>query len=322
MDPLLGAGQALLLLSRRQPLAAVAREVCAARSTVQDWRRRFSRYGEAGLVPERRGRSEYTVTEALCGRLLALVQRLPGEWGYLRSRWTSEMLARQLNEKFALGIHASTVRRLLPRLGVVWRRARPTLCIKDPQKAAKMSAIHQALRHASAQQPVFYVDEVDIDLNPRICPGWTLKGRQHAVPTPGQNQKRYLAGALNVRTGKLVWVEREKKNAFLFIRLLAAIRKRYKRAKIITVIADNYRIHKGEVARCFLSCNTRFKVLFQPVYHPWVDKIELVWKQLHDTITRNHRFATMATLMAAVRQFMNNLTPGTTMALFKWVEGI
>jgi transposase len=313
---------ALLLLNRKKPLSVVAREVCAARSTVQDWRRRYIEYGEAGLVPERRGRTDYTVNETVCCRLLELIKILPGDFGFLRSRWTSQMLACQLNEEFALRIHASTVRRLLPKLGIVWRRARPTLCIKDPQKAAKMAAIQVALKQASARQPVFYVDEADVDLNPRIGHGWTLKGKQYAVPTPGQNQKRYLAGALNVQTGKIVWVEGEKKNAFLFIRLLAEIRKRYKRAKRITVIADNYKIHKGEIARCFLSWNSKFKILFQPVYHPWVNKIELVWKQLHDTITRNHRFTTMAALMAAVRQFLNNLTPGVTMALLRRVEGI
>ncbi len=205
---------------------------------------------------------------------------------------------------------------------MVWRRARPTLCIKDPQTAAKMQAIHAALRQASAQQPVFYVDEADVDLNPRIGPGWTLKGQQTAVPTPGRNQKRYLAGALNVQTGKVVWVQAEKKNSFLFIRLLAEIQKRYKPAKKITVIADNYRIHKSEVTRRFLSCNTKFSIVFQPVYHPWVNKIELVWKRLHDTITRNHRFPTLSALMMAVRQFMNSLRPGITIALLKRVEGI
>ena len=40
-----------------------------------------------------------------------------------------------------------------------------------------------------------FVDEVDIHLNPKIGPDWMLRGQQKTVPTPGQNQKRYLAGA-------------------------------------------------------------------------------------------------------------------------------
>ena len=82
---------------------------------------------------------------------------------------------------------------------------------------------------------MFYVDEADVDLNPRIGHAWMPKGQQAAIPTPGKNQKRYLAGALNSLTGQVVWVADEKKNSFLFVRLLAALRKTYRRAKQITL---------------------------------------------------------------------------------------
>jgi len=153
------------------------------------------------------------------------------------------------------------------------------------------------------------VDEVDVDLNPRIGNGWMMKGQQTAIPTPGKNQKRYLAGALNADTGNVVWVEWKKKNSELFIGLLAELRKRYRQAKKIILIADNYVIHKSAVTKCFLKHNRKFKILFQPVYHPWVNKIELLWKQLHDTVTRNHRYSTMNKLMRAVHLFMKVASP-------------
>ena len=49
---------------------------------------------------------------------------------------------------------------------------------------------------------VFYVDEADVDLNPRIGSGWMRRGQQTAVPTPGQNQKHYIGGALHAHTGQ------------------------------------------------------------------------------------------------------------------------
>jgi len=219
------------------------------------------------------------------------------------------MLAEQLWERMKNGIHASTIRRLLPKLGVVWRRARPTLCIRDPKKAQKMKEIDKALKEASAENPVFYVDEVDIDLNPRIGHAWMKRAEQMTVPTPGQNEKRYLAGALNATTGKVVWVEWEKKNSEIFLRLLAELRKCYRQAKRITLIADNYVIHKSAMTQCFLEHNRKFRILFQPVYHPWVNRIERLWKKLHDVVTRNHRYPTMTKLMEAVRIFMNNASP-------------
>ena len=128
-----------------------------------------------------------------------------------------------------------------------------------------------------------------------------------------------MAGALNSSTGQVVWVAEEKKNSFLFIRLLAALRTTYRRAKQITLIVDNYVIHKSAITRCFLSHNPKFKLLFQPVYHPWVNKIELLWKQLHDNVTRNHRYSTIKQLMLAVADFMNQVAPfpGNNTSLMK-----
>lgn len=52
--------------------------------------------------------------------------------------------------------------------GVVWRCAALTLCIRDPHKEEKMAAIHDALEKCSVEEPVFYEDEIDIHLNPKI----------------------------------------------------------------------------------------------------------------------------------------------------------
>lgn len=300
-------------------MSAAAKLLNASRSSIRDWRTRYNRFGESGLVPDLAGRPAETVSDEVCTTLLELIQKEPRDYGYLRSRWTSEMLAEQIDEQLEQPIHASTVRRLLPKLGVVWNRARPTLCIKDPTKARKMRAINKALKNASEKDPVFYVDEVDIDFNPRIGNCWMKKGTQTTIPTPGKNQKQYIAGALNVVSGNVVWVVWEKKNSDIFILLMAELRKRYRRANTITLIADNYIIHKSARTQCFLGCHKKFRILFQPAYHPWVNKIELLWKQLHDNITRNHRYTTMNKLMDAVNTFMVYVSPfpGTSVQLVK-----
>ena len=300
---------AILLLNEGYSVSETARLLHAARSTVYDWKKRFARFGEAGLVPEPAGRPRETVTEEVCACLLELIEKSPRDYGYLRSRWTTEMLAEQLGKALGVSIHASTVRRWMPRLGIRWKRARPTLNIRDPQKGWKMKAIEAALKQASESEPVFYVDEVDIDLNPRIGACWSRKGRQTTVPTPGKNRKRYLAGALNALTGKVLWVEWHRKTSELFILLMAELRKRYRRARKITLILDNYVIHKSAMTRCFLETHPKFQLLFQPAYHPWVNRIERLWKQLHDNITRNHRYPTMEKLMQAVRRFMDAASP-------------
>jgi hypothetical protein len=62
----------------------------------------------------------------------------------------------------------------------------------DPDKKEKLAAIREALADNSVDHPVFYQDEVDIHLNPKIGADWGLRGEQRKVATPGQNKKHYL----------------------------------------------------------------------------------------------------------------------------------
>jgi len=90
----------------------------------------------------------------------------------------------------------------------------------------------------------------------------------------------------------------------LFIHLLYTLKRTYRRARRIVLIVDNYRPHKSDITRRWLRNNPKFRLLFQPTYHPWVNRIERIWKALHDTVTRNHRYQTMGELMTAVRRFL------------------
>src|SRR5262249_51414150 len=133
-----------------------------------------------------------------------------------------------------------------------------------------------------------YEDEVDIHLNPKIGLDWMGYGQQKEELTPGQNKKRYLAGALDVRTGQLHWVEGQKKDSWLFVELLGKLFHYYAKAKAIHVILDNYCIHSSAlVVWGLLEAGGRIKLHFLPPYCPNDNKIERVWEDLHGEVTRN-----------------------------------
>lgn len=302
---------AVLRLSEGANAYQVARQLHAAPSSVYRWARWFREDGVRALMQDARGRRASTVNDELKARVLELIDTPPQTLGYLRSTWSSELLALALRQLHGFRIHASTVRRVLPTLGIVWRRARPTLNRKDPRKAEKLKAIDEALSRCDARTAVFYVDEVDIDLLPRIGFGWRRRGKnaQSAVVTPGQNEKHYVAGALHASTGKLVWVDGFAKNTPLFISLLEAIRARYRGARRIVLVLDNYRIHKADAVQRWLAENPKFELCFQPVYHPWVNQIERLWKAMHDTVTRNHRCKSLPELCKHVAAFFQAAQP-------------
>ena len=313
---------ALLHLDRVGAVAETAACFGAGRSSVYRWVRWFRLADVEGLRSLPCGRPVTTLTHRVVALLIKLVRESPRKYGYIRSRWTSELLAIEVEEQLGVSIHASTVRRILPALGIVYRRARPFLFRRDPHKAERLAAIEEALAATEKGVGVFYVDEVDINLNPKIGLGWRPVGEQELVPTPGQNKKRYLAGALNAHTGKVVWVESARKNSELFIDLLAALKRTYRSLRRIVLILDNVNTHKSRKTTAFLNRNEKFELLFQPTYHPWVNRIERLWKALHDTVTRNHRHSTMDSLMAAVRIFMKAAQPfpGAGQFLAKYAE--
>lgn len=259
---------AMLMLHRGERVSDVARTLCCARSSVGCWINWFTLSGAQGLVSLPAGRGCQWPYEHICALLRQLVKHTPGDFGYQRSRWSTELLAIKINEITGCQLHAGTLRRWLPAAGLVWRRAAPTLRIRDPHKEEKMAAIHNALEKCSAENPVFYEDEVDIHLNPKIGADWQLRGQQKRVVTPGQNEKYYLAGALHSSTGKVCYVGGSSKSSALFISLLKHLKATYRRAKTLTLIVDNYIIHKSRETQHWLKQNPKFRVIYQPVYSP------------------------------------------------------
>ncbi len=117
-----------------------------------------------------------------------------------------------------------------------------------------------------------------------------------------------LAGALNPKTGKLTWVEGDRKNSLLFLDLLyKLVTATYRNARRVHLILDNYGIHDSQQVQLALKSATasRIKLHFLPPYCPDHNRIERTWKDLHDNVTRNHRCAGMEELMAEVRLYLN-----------------
>ncbi|EAA3641313.1 TPA: IS630 family transposase [Salmonella enterica subsp. enterica] len=310
---------AMLMLHQGMTVTDVARLLCAARSSVGRWINWFTLHGVEGLKSLRPGRAPRWPVADILQLLPLLVQRSPKDFGWLSSRWSTELLALVINRLFDVTLHRSTLHRYLRQADMVWRRAAPTLKIKDPHYEEKRLVIDQALAQEQTAHPVFYQDEVDIDLNPKIGADWMPKGQQKRIATPGQNQKHYLAGALHSGTGRVHYVSGSSKSSDLFISLLETLRRTYRRAKTITLVADNYIIHKSRKVERWLEENPKFRLLFLPMYSPWLNPIERLWLSLHETITRNHQCRYMWQLLKQVAQFMNaaSLFPGNQQGLAK-----
>ena len=143
-----------------------------------------------------------------------------------------------------------------------------------------------------------------------------VRGQQAEVETPGNNEKRYLAGSLNWRTGELIATEGlpgEGRSSALFVRHLDDLRRHLRRYRKIHVICDNAVFHIPERCRrvqAYLAeWGHRFELHFLPTYDPSSNPIERVWWHLHEEITRNHTCQTMAELLSLTFAWLESRTP-------------
>ncbi|EDS6440936.1 helix-turn-helix domain-containing protein [Salmonella enterica subsp. VII serovar 1,40:g,z51:--] len=134
---------AMLMLHRGDRVSDVARTLCCARSSVGRWINWFTLSGVAGLKSLPAGRTRRWPFEHIRTLLRELVKHAPGDFGYQRSRWSTELLAIKINEITGCQLHAGTVRRWLPSV----------------YTTNAIGSLNSVIRHAIKKRKVFPTDD-------------------------------------------------------------------------------------------------------------------------------------------------------------------
>ena len=246
------------------------------------------------------------LTPTLQRSLLALLGMVPRACGWCRTRWSCATLALELQARRGVQVSAETVRHWLHELGWVWKRAKLAAKDDDPQRVEKLARIRYTIEHLPARAALFFADELDIGLLPKVGYQWMPKGEQLEVLTPGTNEKRYLAGAWDLRQGTIVHRVWWRKTQGLFLDLLTTLDRTYPPLHFphLYVVVDNYKIHKAQAVERWLATHPRFELLFLPTYCPKASPIERAFGDVHDKCTRNHKRKRLWTVVRDVAQHL------------------
>ena len=286
----------------------VATDLDVARSTVVRAAESYRSDGIDGLYDRRHRNGAAKVDDAFRRRVAQLLLRTPEDFGWSRPTWTRELLCLQMQREGRIAVAVCTMGRVLACIGARLGVPKPIVLCPWPRDARLrvLAEIRRLEARASADEPVLYSDEVDIHLNPKLGRDWMLRGHQRRVVTPGKNRKFYLAGALDVRTGRLHTTGGERKDAALFCHLLWLLASRYRRARRVHLVVDNYGIHSAALTKKTLAdLGDRIVLHFLPPYCPDANRIERVWQDLHANVTRNHRCKTINQLLANARRYLD-----------------
>jgi transposase len=305
--------QILLLCAAQRTPTEIGAVLFCSRTTVYRVVKAYRAGQWAGLVEaEERGHAapspwhRTVLTPALTRSVLAILYSVPRLCGWCRTRWTCATIALELQARRGIVVSGETVRRGLQELGWVWKRAKLRAKDDDPQRVAKLARIRDAFEQLRAGVALFFADELDISLLAKVGSQWMPKGAQVEVMTPGTNEKRHLAGALNITTGTIAHCVGYRKPTGLFLDLLQTLDHTYPVRTYVhlQVVVDNAKIHQAAAVAKWLAAHPRFELLYLPTYCPQANPIERAFGDVHDKCTRNHTRKRIWHLVQDVKQHL------------------
>ena len=300
----------LLLLADGRTWEEVGAWLFCSSRTIDRWVKRFHEEGVEGVAGHKPGRRFRFDPACMAVALYWVINKLPTDFGFLRSRWTCGALALLLWSRHQLDVSPETVRRWLHRGDMVYRRPRPTTGPRDERREEKLAAIRKLLAELPPDETVVCEDEADINTNPEIGRMWMRRNQQAKIPTPGTNQKRYVAASIHWRTGMVFATAGRKRDERLFLAHLEDLRYRLRRYRKIHVICDCAKFHHSDAVQVYLSEHRdRIELEMLPTYSPDANPMERIWWLVREHITRNHRCHDPEELTAMVMAYLESEAP-------------
>ena len=155
---------------------------------------------------------------------------------------------------------------------------------------------------------MLFADWTLLRLFPPLRAQWAEIGTQAQVCITGQNARRVLFGTLNLRTARrTVHVGRgvgtHEVQAFL-----RALRKAYRRAGTIWLLADRA---SGHTARATLAVAADLGIAFVwlPKQRPELNAMDQLWKGLKNDVAANRQATSIEDLAERATRWVLNLTP-------------
>ena len=155
---------------------------------------------------------------------------------------------------------------------------------------------------------LFCMDWTLLRLFPPLRASWALVGTQAAVPITGSNAKRVLFGAINLRTARCVVLIRKRAGQADAQAFLRELRRRYRRAGQIWLLADRASAHTAPQTQA-LAARLCIRFLWLPKQAPKLSPMDQLWRELKRLIAANRQAASIDALAADAADWVRTLTP-------------
>ena len=178
------------------------------------------------------------------------------------------------------------------------------------QQQAFIASYDKLLNRLEPDESVVFVDAVHPTHQARPAGCWAPKDVTIGIEQTTGRQRLNIHGAINLETGQTQMLEVPKVDAMSVIMLLVAIEAAYSGKKWIHVFLDNASYHHAILVREWLKLpGRRIKLYFTPSYCPHLAPIERCWGVMHEQVTHNQTYETLAEFRLAIMTFLRRTIP-------------
>jgi transposase len=300
--------QLILLSAQRHTVPELATLFEMSRATVRLWIRRFDVHGPAGLDDDPRPGRPRRVSPHVVETRVTMRQDDPRHDGSLATCWTVARLSLALLHRLGVPLSIRARRGTWPHLGWRWRRPRLTMPTKvDPEKARQQGLMATAMVEVGPEAAILYADASRLHLLPLRRAMWPWAGQPVRVPTPGTKITRALFGALKIRTGRWVYLVRERRRTDDFLAFREPLLVASPTGPILRIV-DHVSRHTAHAVTAWWPAHPRVQWCDLPKYGSHLHPVERIWLRLKTTVAANRWYGSMPRLWETVDAFFTAMT--------------
>ena len=225
-------------------------------------------------------------------------------------RWTTRTLRTRIEEVFGIDVCKETVRRVLHRIGLSWKKAKKLLAKANPEQRIAFVADIRALLDRVLHEEILvlaYIDEGHVHQDADMGYGWSPRGqRLHvASSSPGLHAKVSFYGIYLYSESQVHIWPYPRANGEHTIDVLERLRVEFQQRPMI-VIWDGASYHRSA---CVLAAAARLgiQLVRLPAYSPDFMPVEALWHWLRENVTYNYCHQTARELIERVASFVTEI---------------
>jgi transposase len=257
--------------------------------TVWKWMRLYRKEGDGGLTSRKATGRPSTLTARQQQRLRRLiVERNPMQLKFPFALWTIPVVQQLIERDFGLALHASTVGRLLGRLGLTPQKPTRRAFQRDDAECLQWATEHfpGIVRQVRRRQStLLFGDEAGVHEDGPVATTWGARGQRPVVRVTGRRRRINVISFISPRGRMWFRCFPGKLNATTFIEFLRALLHDVRGR--IDLVLDKHPAHVAAATRRFLLAHPRLRVHYLPGYAPDMNPDEHVWGYLKGAFRRN-----------------------------------